>query len=375
MQTEIFDSAFEFSAIGTALVSLEGQWLRVNRAMETMLGYSSVELLQRTFQQLTHPDDQHIGKEALRDLLSGKVKSLQFEKRYIHKNGSIIYTILSTSLIQYEGETPSCLLSQTQDITELKETQLKLHHNSKLVALGEMSAGIAHEINNPLTIIGLHSKALEVLVKSNEIDRELLHNFTAKINDTVKRISCIVSSLRKYSASNSRPNTFEHCEVRSILEDALGMCHEKFKTAGVTLNVTVPEDLMIECNQLDISQVLINLINNSFYAVQSSNEKFINITAKKINETVVLSVMDSGPGIPSEIRSKLLEPFFTTKPMGEGTGLGLSISRSIVQSHGGSLFLDETSVNTNFVVKLPVGQDHLKKSSEATKTASRIFAM
>ena len=375
MQTEIFDSAFEFSAIGTALVSLEGKWLRVNRSLMTMLGYSQEELLQLTFQHVTHPDDLNIGKDALRDLLSGKVKSLQFEKRYINKNGSVIYAILSTSLVQYEGETPSCLLSQTQDITELKEAQLKLYNNAKLVALGEMSAGIAHEINNPLTIIGLNTKALEVLVQGEEIDREMLRHFTYKISDTVKRISCIVSSLRKYSTCSSRVRNYEDCKVHMILEDALGMCHEKFKAAGVTLNVAVPKDLTIECNQLDISQVLINLINNSFYAIQNADEKFINVTAQKINETVVISVMDSGPEIPKDIRSRLLEPFFTTKPMGEGTGLGLSISRSIVQSHEGSLYMDNSSQRTNFVLKLPVKQNHLKKSSEAAKTASRIFAI
>ena len=295
------------------------------------------------------------------------------EKRYIHKNGALVYALLTVSLIRNADFTPRFFISQIQDHSELKKTQAKLHNNSKMVALGEMAAGIAHEINNPLTIINLHSKALEQLVNDEELNRPLVTTFTHKINDTVKRISNIVSSLRKFSADSSKHDVFEAYQIGAIIEDSLGLCIEKFKAAGVTLQLSVPDDLELECNPLDISQVLINLINNAFYAIKNETEKKISISVQDLDGMVVMSVMDSGPKIPMEIRSKLLDPFFTTKPIGQGTGLGLSISRSIIQVHNGEIYLDDSSAKTNFVVKIPKTQAQLSKRSVASNTASSML--
>lgn len=373
MQTDIFESAFKFSGIGFALVSTKGKWLKVNQSLLNLLGYTETELLQTDFIQITHPEDLKSDLDSVDDLLLGKLETYQMEKRYFHKNGSIVYALLTVSLIRNADASPKYFISQIQDISELKKTQQKLQNNTKMVALGEMAAGIAHEINNPLTIINLHARALEQLVKDPEIDLAQLKNFTAKIGDTVKRISNIVSSLRKFSGDSSKISQFENSNVKSIIDDSLGLCAEKFRATGVTVNVSVPFDLQIECNPLDISQVLLNLVNNSFYAVQGQPLKSINITVQKINDSAVLSVMDSGPGIPNEIRSKLLDPFFTTKPLGQGTGLGLSISRSIVKTHNGELFLDDSTPETNFVVKLPLKQDQLKIRSLASDTASKML--
>ncbi len=153
---------------------------------------------------------------------------------------------------------------------------------------------------------------------------------------------------------------FESHKVKEIIQDTLGLCNEKFKSHGVILNLSVPEDLAIECNPLDVSQVLINLINNAFYAIKDHPEKEISIAAHAVGEHVTISVMDSGPGICPTLKSKILEPFFTTKPFGEGSGLGLSISNSILKVHNGELYLDETVGKTKFVVKLPVFQARVK---------------
>lgn len=375
MQAELFQSAFKFSPIGIALVSPEGKWLKVNDALLALLGYSEDEFLTKSFIEMTHPEDLKMDLDFVDELILGKRETYQLEKRYFHKNGSVVYALLSVSLIRNSDFTPRFFISQIQDLSELKKTQAKLHNNTKMVALGEMAAGIAHEINNPLTIINLHSKALEQLMSDEELNRPLISTFTTKITDTVKRISSIVSSLRKFSADNSKIGQFEAYNVAGILDDSLGLCTEKFKAAGVKLELDVPHDLEVECNPLDISQVLINLINNAFYAIKDQENKKIAISVRQIESDIVMSVMDSGPGIPQEIRSKLLDPFFTTKPIGQGTGLGLSISRSIIQVHNGELYLDETSEKTNFVVRIPLQQSQFKMPSVASNTASRILPM
>lgn len=375
MQKELFESAFTFSPIGMALVSPEGKWLKVNCALLKLLGYTESELLNLDFIQMTHPEDLKTDLDLVNEVLLGERQTYQLEKRFFHKNGSVIYILLSVSLIRNDDGTPRFFISQLQDVTELKKTQKNLQANSKMVALGEMAAGIAHEINNPLTIINLHSRALEQLVLEPDLDRHMIGHFTAKINDTIKRISSIVSSLRKFSNDSTKVDSFETTLLSSIIEDALGLCTEKFRAAGVNLNVNIPYNIEIECNPLDISQVLINLINNAFYAIKDYRVKEISIAAEEVDGIVSISVMDSGPGIPEEIREKLLDPFFTTKPIGQGTGLGLSISKSIVQVHDGVLYLDDESEKTNFVVKLPVKQDHLRRRSEASSTASNMLPM
>lgn len=373
MQNDLFESAFKFASIGMALVSPEGKWLKVNQAILNLVGYTEDELLNLDFLQITHPEDLRADLDMVDELLAGKRETFQMEKRYIHKDGHLVYAFLSVSLIKNPDGTPRFFISQIQNITELKKSQQNLQNHSKMVALGEMAAGIAHEINNPLTIINLHATALEHLVSEPVVNRKMVYHFTGKINDTIKRISRTVSSLRKVSNDNTKLESFEKYNMRSIINDTLGLCTEKFKGHGVTLNIQVPEDLMIDCNPLDISQVLINLINNAFYAIKDHSEKTISIAAERNGPYVMISVMDSGPGIPADIKERLLEPFFTTKPFGEGTGLGLSISKSIVKVHNGELFLDDSSKQTNFVVKLPICQAYFSKRSEASRTASNIF--
>jgi PAS domain S-box-containing protein len=373
MQSELFESAFKFASIGMALVSPEGKWLKVNDAAITLFGYSEEELLSIDFRQITHPEDLKADLDLVNDLLSGRSETYQMEKRYIHKDGQLVYAFLSVSLIRNPDGTPRFFISQIQNITELKKIQQNLQNHTKMVALGEMAAGIAHEINNPLTIIDLHATALEHLVNDAVVDRVMLKQFTGKITDTSKRISCIVSGLRKFSNDIIKLEAFEEYNLKAIVSDALGRCTEKFKKHGISLISNVPDDLMLDCNPVDISQVLTNLINNAFHAIKDHSEKEISIAAAVSGDFITISVMDSGPGIPLEIKTRLLETLFTMKPFGDGTGLGLSISKSIVKVHNGELFLDDTSSRTNFVVKLPRCQAYFNKRSEASRTASNIF--
>lgn len=249
------------------------------------------------------------------------------------------------------------LIGISLDISEHKELQknyeeekLKSINSARLASLGEMAGGVAHEINNPLAIItGLMMKMRKLLNK----DSGELNEIVEKVDDTVLRISKIVRGMRALSRDGSTDEK-EEVELNVILEDALGVCSERFKSKGIELKISIQDNhLPIMCRRVEIAQVLVNLLNNAYDAVSDLRSAWVEVVAKKAGDKVIIEVRDSGHGIHQSDKSKIMEPFYTTKKMGEGTGLGLSISKRILRNHGGNLHLVEDQENTCFQVELP----------------------
>lgn len=242
---------------------------------------------------------------------------------------------------------------RTQELAEAKSNMISA---SKMSALGEMAGGMAHEINTPLTIINLKVAQLEHAINALNIKDEKIDEGLKKIEDTVARIAKIIRGLR-YFARDAKNDSFENVQVKSILDDTLYLCTERFRHNGIMLKTApCPEDLYIECRGTEISQVILNLLNNSCDAIMDLPEKWIEIKIVKKNRILEIRITDSGGGIQPDVQEKIMQPFFTTKPVGKGTGLGLSISKGIIESHRGSLSIDETSMNTCFVITLPIQQ-------------------
>jgi signal transduction histidine kinase len=248
---------------------------------------------------------------------------------------------------------------RTQSLKESQETiiqqQQTLISTAKFSALGEMAGGIAHEINTPLAIISLRASQLEECILDNDIDSLDFLKMIEAIKKTTDRIAKIIQGLR-FFAREGHDLPFEEISVKHLINETLSLCHEKMHNHGVLIE-TMDSDYFhnssIRCRSVEISQVLLNLFNNSFDAVQETKDKWIKIAVEEFTEYVSISVTDSGPGIPVELHEKILQPFFTTKEIGKGTGIGLSLSRGIITSHNGKLFLDTESPNTRFVVLLP----------------------
>jgi len=235
----------------------------------------------------------------------------------------------------------------------IEDQKLQIISGSKLSALGEMAAGVAHEINNPLAAIMAYAGELLYRVKLGECPLETVEKSAKSIERTSLRIAKIVRALRSF-ARDGEQDPPERISLSTLFNDALELSRERFRNNNVQLEVAIPDaSITLVCKPVPINQVILNLINNAFDAVQSLPEKWIKLDFAVTDAFTEIAIIDSGTGIPPQIQHNLMKPFFTTKPAGKGTGLGLSISQRILEGHGGSLTYDSTSAHTRFVIRLP----------------------
>ena len=263
----------------------------------------------------------------------------------------------------------------------LQATQAQLIQQEKMASLGELTAGIAHEIQNPLNFVNNFSEVnKELLVEMNEeigkanydevkaIAKDITDN-EEKINHHGKRADAIVKGMLQHSRNSSA--TKELTNINKLADEYLRLSYHGLRAKDKSFNATLKTDFdetigSINIIPQDIGRVLLNLINNAFYAVQQKQkegadqglptfyEPTVSVSTKKIGDKVEIKVSDNGNGIPQKILDKIFQPFFTTKPTGQGTGLGLSLAYDIVKAHGGELKVQTKEGNsTAFIIQLP----------------------
>jgi len=173
------------------------------------------------------------------------------------------------------------------------------------------------------------------------------------MDSTVGRISKIVNGMRRFSRESSMDEKLDY-SLNKIIEETMDICQERINNNGIVTEVVyLPNDPHIFCRPVEISQVILNLVNNSYHAIASQSRPIIKILCEEASDHYTVRIVDSGSGIPPLVRQKLFQPFFTTKDVGIGTGLGLSISRGIIEEHEGRLYYQDDSPNTMFVIELP----------------------
>lgn len=366
-QKRIFKTtAYENVSEGIVLQDRTGEIIDFNPAAMSVLGLSSDELrgkssLDPSWCAIHEDGTDYPGKDhpAMVCLRTGKKQNNMIMGIQSQKSGTKWIKINSVPLFLTGESLPSHAVTSFTDITDTKNLdenrrylELRLAESARLSTLGEMAGGVAHEINNPLAIIKGKVSLLRRKVTNAEFDLELFMQECKSIELTVDRIAKIITGLRTYSRDASADN-FEITEVSEIIQDTLELCREKFKFGLVDLQINCNENLRVSCRSAQISQVIVNLLCNSYDAIENFEKKWIKIDVENEKNRVYIKVSDCGNGIAPEIVRRMMNPFFTTKQVGKGTGLGLSISSGIAELHGGSLKYDAAAKNTTFILELP----------------------
>jgi C4-dicarboxylate-specific signal transduction histidine kinase len=241
---------------------------------------------------------------------------------------------------------------------ELRDKQEQLVQAGKLATLGELTTGVAHELNNPLNNIGLYVGNVIDRVHLGELDTERALEDLEKAMDQVRKATEIISHLRTFG--RAAPVTVERVDVDEVIERALSLMHEQLRLRAIEVELDLcPDELVVLGNPIQLEQIFINLITNARDALEDAPERKIRIASSRDGDTIRIVLADSGPGISPEIAQRIFDPFFTTKEVGAGTGLGLSITYSIVKEHGGEIsLLERPSGGAAFEVELPVAGEH-----------------
>ncbi len=343
--------------IGRTMDGLVCSW---NQSAERIFGYSAEEAIGKPLTMLYPAGSEAEELDIQERLAKGETINAHDVVRR-RKDGQDIDVSVSFSPILDPLGNLIGASKVARDITERKQMAAELEvrraqamASARLSELGMMAGSIAHEINNPLAVIHASSSDILEMIESGDMRLNELGTASERIKRTASRISKIVKSLRQIARKGNN-DPFQRASAAEIVEQVLDLCRERFRVHAVRLDAPVVDgDLFVLCREVQIAQVLLNLLLNAFDAVvEDAREKWVRVEVKSQEATVMFCVVDSGPGISSEVKAHIMEPFFTTKPIGKGTGLGLSLSKAFVEEHGGELTLGECENHTCFSFVLP----------------------
>lgn len=282
------------------------------------------------------------------------------------KDGSLYWVYTTIVPFLDEQNRPQQYIAIRTDITDKKQAQQKLEveraksiHAARMAELGELAAGIAHEINGPLSVIQARIEMLQEHMKDGQISAEKVNVTMDSILRITERVFKIIRGLRSYARDGSN-DPFEKVKLSKLFEDVFEFLHRKIKKRGVEVSISsINPDLIVEARESQIAQVFANVLGNAVDAAEKQDAKWVRVEVVDQDSRVQISVTDSGRGIDETTEARIFQPFFTTKVAGQGTGLGLSITKGIVDAHKGQFFIDRNCENTRFIIVLP--KKHLER--------------
>jgi histidine kinase len=329
--------------------------LDCNHSVLEVYGYHESDLVQSSFLDLFLPDErtQYSTKMATAKVLN--------QVRHLHRSGRMLFVNIRISPSKYSGR--SVLLITISDITKRLETEQQLIQASKMATLGEMATGIAHELNQPLSVIKTTSTFFtRKLERKEPIDPEILKSMLFKVDGNVDRAARIINHMRQFARKSDLE--LHATQINDVLHSAFEIFSQQLKVRGIEMQWDLCDDLpKIQADPQRLEQVFINLLINARDAIeekwsrQGRNDQpdGIRIRTSLGDRQVACRICDTGMGVPPNLRKKIFEPFFTTKEVGKGTGLGLSISYGIVMECQGQIWVEPSEPQgTCFVMNFPV---------------------
>jgi PAS domain S-box-containing protein len=379
-----FRTIFEKVAVGIALVNLEGQVMESNPALQQMFGYSEEELRNSFLNELTHPDDVTVDGDIKNGLLAAESDHYQIEKRYIRKDGEMIWGRLNVSLVRGSGGEPQFIICMVEDITERKQLESQFHQSQKMETVGRLAGGIAHDFNNLLTVIKGYTQLSLIELPEDHPSRENI--------EEIRKASERAAELTQKLLAFSRRQVLD-LKVLDLNDVVRGLEKMVSRIIGedIEMFTALADDLgRVKTDPGQIEQVILNLGVNARDAMPNGGKLAIETANVELDENyarkhisvipgayVMLSVSDTGIGIPPEVKEHIFEPFYTTKEKDKGTGLGLSTIYGIVKQSGGNIWVySEPGRGTAFKIYLPRVEeevdripsrddtDHLPKGNE-----------
>ncbi len=317
-----------------------------------------------------------IDKAAITNVLNASIKEIEEQKKIVEEaKNEIAKNMFELDKQKQLIEIKNRVLNET--MTNLKETQSQLIQSEKMASLGELTAGIAHEIQNPLNFVNNFSDINSELIAEmkEEIDKGNLEEAKAlandisenekKINFHGKRADGIVKGMLQHSRSSN--NIKESVNINALADEYLRLAYHGLRAKDKSFNAAMKTNYDESIGNItavpqDIGRAMLNLITNAFYAVNEKKkthpdnyEPTVSVSTKKTGYKVEIRIKDNGNGIPQKVLDKIFQPFFTTKPTGQGTGLGLSLCYDIIKAHGGGLKVEtKEGEGSEFIILLPI---------------------
>lgn len=361
---KIFEEAYNDAAIGLALLDKEGNLIKANKEIIKLFGYREEYLINNNIYQFIDKEDALSNKKLFKRIYKSHDEVFDFNLKFKTKSNNKFLGKVQVKLHRKECGEIDFFAIQVTDISheqeienELQRERVNAENDRKLDYLKEMASSIAHEINNPLTIISGAAQITDLIIKRDIVDKELVHKEIQDITESVLRISKIIKSLKVLSSK--KMEQLELFTVSEILDNVISLNKSKFETNDINFIINQNENVFLKeilCNKMHMTQVFINLFNNSFEALEDSNKKWIKLNLYEQDRNIVFEISDSGPGMNEEDKNKIYLPFYSSKNNNESTGLGLSYCKSVIENYQGRLEQVEGK-NTTFRVTIPLDRE------------------
>ena len=354
---EKFRRAFEDAATGEALVAPDGTFIQVNRALCEIVGYEEATLINKTFQEITHPEDLDLDLNYVRQMLAGEIRTYQMEKRYFHRLGYVVWVLLSVSMVRDIDGKPIYFISQIQDISQRKRAEMRLNALVEELErsnqeLEEFATVVSHDLISPL------QKQLLVLDLVKEeygasLGKQAL-NHLERIIGYNWRMDNLVRSILAYARVTTKAQSFVSVDLNDLIKDVL----DEVKPEIVRLKAEIEVDLLptIIGDRLQLNQLFLNLLQNSFKFRSRDRVAKIKVQYCLDSNYHQLTVSDNGIGFEPEQHLKIFTPFHRLHSQSKyrGTGLGLAICEKIVERHQGTITAcSQIDRGATFTIRLP----------------------